>query len=375
MFVKNGTDKLKKVLVSRPQFLKPAPINEIAKIWKDTTMDVETMLREHNEFVEAYKKAGIEVEFLEPDSERPNSVFARDFGGCVKEGYILGRFKLDMRYKEHIDYKKRMEELEIPMIGEVKNGLFEGGDFMFMNENWVAVGMADRTDEAGLTELKSILSIRTKFIEEGSADQDKITNIIDSEFTSPQLVQVSSVGPTLGMELFKNSMIALSLALLGIVAYLTIRFQFDYALAAILGLVHDALFVCGIFSILGLLYDVQIDALFVTALLTVIGFSVHDTIVVFDRVRENLKYYSKKMTFGEIMNASINQTLARSINTSLTTLITLLALYFLGGVTTRDFVLAMILGIAIGTYSSIFFCSTLVDIWEDKKKSDKAAAV
>ena len=118
----------------------------------------------------------------------------------------------------------------------------------------------------------------------------------------------------------------------------------------------------------------QIDALFVTALLTVIGFSVHDTIVVFDRVRENLKYYSKKMTFGEIMNSSINQTLARSINTSLTTLITLLALYFLGGVTTRDFVLAMILGIAIGTYSSIFFCSTLVDVWEDNKNSAKVAA-
>ena len=91
-------------------------------------------------------------------------------------------------------------------------------------------------------------------------------------------------------------------------------------------------------------------------------------------IRENLKYYSKKMTFGEIMNASINQTLARSINTSLTTLITLLALYFLGGVTTRDFVLAMILGIAIGTYSSIFFCSTLVDVWEDNKKSAKVAA-
>ena len=92
------------------------------------------------------------------------------------------------------------------------------------------------------TELKSILSIRTKFIEEGSADQDKITNIIDSEFTSPQLVQVSSVGPTLGMELFKNSMIALSLALLGIVAYLTIRFQFDYALAAILGFLFAGFF-------------------------------------------------------------------------------------------------------------------------------------
>lgn len=221
------------------------------------------------------------------------------------------------------------------------------------------------------TDLKSILSVRTKFIAEGSEEQEKVTNVMNQEFVKPDLVQVSSVGPTLGKELFKNSLIALSLALLGIIAYLTMRFQFDYALAAILGLVHDILFVCGVFSILGLFYDVQIDALFVTALLTVIGFSVHDTIVVFDRVRENLKYYSKKMTFSEIMNGSINQTLARSINTSLTTLITLLALYFWGGVTTRDFVLAMILGIAVGTYSSIFFCSVLVDIWEDKKVAVK----
>ena len=218
------------------------------------------------------------------------------------------------------------------------------------------------------TDLKAILSIRTKFIEEGSTDLEKVSKIVNSEFNSPQLVQVASVGPTLGKELFKNSLIALSLALLGIIAYLTFRFQFDYALAAILGLVHDTIFVLGVFSILGLFYGVQIDALFVTALLTVIGFSVHDTIVVFDRVRENLKYYSKKMDFGEIMNMSVNQTLTRSINTSLTTLITLGALYFFGGVTTKDFVLAMILGIAIGTYSSIFFCSALIEIWEDKKK-------
>ena len=157
MFVKDGTSKLKRVLVSRPQFLKPAPINEIAKLWKDTTMDVDIMLREHQEFVDAYHKAGIEVEFLEPDDKRPNSVFARDFGGCVKEGYIMGRFKLDMRYKEHVDYKQRMEELGVPMIGEVKEGLFEGGDFMFLSEHWIAVGMADRTNEQGLNELKAIL--------------------------------------------------------------------------------------------------------------------------------------------------------------------------------------------------------------------------
>ena len=224
------------------------------------------------------------------------------------------------------------------------------------------------------SDLKAILSVRTKFIDENSKDQDTITKVVDSQFEAPQLVQVSSVGPTLGKELFKNSLIALSLALLGIVAYLTFRFQFDYALAAIFGLVHDTLFVLGVFAILGLVYGVQVDALFVTALLTVIGFSVHDTIVVFDRVRENLKYYAKKMTFGEIINASINQTLARSINTSVTTLITLAALYFLGGVTTKDFVLAMMLGIAIGTYSSIFFCSVLVEMWENKRTNTKAVA-
>ena len=135
---------------------------------------------------------------------------------------------------------------------------------------------------------------------------------------------------------------------------------------------HDVIFVCGVFSILGLLYNVQIDGLFITAVLTVIGFSVHDTIVVFDRIRENLRYYSKKMSFGEIVDASVNQTLTRSINTSLTTLITLLALYFWGGVTTKDFVLAMILGITIGTYSSIFFCSMLVDFWNDKQQTKTA---
>ena len=215
--------------------------------------------------------------------------------------------------------------------------------------------------------IKSLISIKTAFIENGSGVDKKITETVKSQFNDADLDQISSVGPTLGKELFTNSLVALSLALLGIICYLTIRFQFDYALAAILGLLHDVFFVCGVFSILGLLFGIEADALFVTAVLTVIGFSVHDTIVVFDRVRENLRYYGKKMSFGEIINFSINQTLARSINTSVTTLLTLFALYFFGGVTTRNFVLAMILGIAIGTYSSIFFCSVLIDIWEEKK--------
>lgn len=218
-------------------------------------------------------------------------------------------------------------------------------------------------------QISSIISIRTKFVEKDSMVPEKIKQTLSKQYDNPELISVSSVGPTMGKELFKNSLLAVTLALLGIIAYLSFRFRFDYAVAAILGIVHDVVFVCGAFSILGLLYNVQIDGLFITALLTVIGFSVHDTIVVFDRIRENLRYYAKKMSFGEIVDASVNQTLARSINTSLTTLITLLALYFFGGVTTKDFVLAMILGIAIGTYSSIFFCSMLVDFWNDKKNS------
>ena len=225
------------------------------------------------------------------------------------------------------------------------------------------------------SEIQSIISVRTKFIDKDSTDGDKITSVMNAKYDNPELMSVSSVGPTMGKELFKNSLIAMTLAFLGIVAYLSFRFRFDYALAAILGVFHDVVFVVGVFSILGLVYNVQIDGLFITAMLTVIGFSVHDTIVVFDRIRENLRYYSKKMSFGEIVDASVNQTLTRSINTSLTTLITLLALYLWGGVTTRDFVLAMILGIVIGTYSSIFFCSMLVDFWNDKQQKKDALAV
>ncbi|MCQ2739223.1 MAG: protein translocase subunit SecF [bacterium] len=245
---------------------------------------------------------------------------------------------------------------------ELNKAGIENPNIQFLNVN-------NTQQENTKNVITSVVSIGTHFIDENSKDVDTITKVVGSVYKAPELIQVSSVGPTLGKELFHNSLIALSFALIGIIAYLTFRFQFDYALAAIFGLVHDTIFILGAFSILGLFYGVRIDALFVTALLTVIGFSVHDTIVVFDRVRENLKYYSKKMSFGEIMNASINQTLARSINTSFTTLITLLALYFFGGVTTKDFVLAMALGILVGTYSSIFFCSTLVEIWEDKKKN------
>ncbi|DAA98295.1 TPA: protein translocase subunit SecF [Candidatus Gastranaerophilales bacterium HUM_9] len=261
-----------------------------------------------------------------------------------------------------LQYGVRENNITPKKIGELRTKLTEEG----INNPEIQVIDVNNNQKSAI---KGLISIRTQFIGSDSDLSKKITKTVQSEFKNSDLDQIASVGPTLGKELFANSLIALTLALLGIICYLTIRFQFDYALAAILGLVHDVIIVCGIFSILGLLFGVEIDALFVTAILTVIGFSVHDTIVVFDRVRENLRYYAKKMSFGEIVNFSVNQTLARSINTSLTTLITLFALYFFGGVTTKNFVLAMILGIAVGTYSSIFFCTVLVDIWEEKKRA------
>ncbi len=220
----------------------------------------------------------------------------------------------------------------------------------------------------------TVISVKTAFKSNDKTSEQKIANVIKADYPSAELVQVSSIGPSLGKELFTNSLYALGLAFLGIVVYLSFRFQLDYAVIALVSLAHDALFVLGFFSILGIFFDVHIDALFITAVLTVIGFSNHDTIVVFDRIRENCRFLAKKASFPEIVNASVNQTLARSINTSLTTLITLCALYIFGGETTKEFVLAMIVGIAIGTYSSIFFASTLLDWWRERQEKAKGAA-
>ncbi len=220
---------------------------------------------------------------------------------------------------------------------------------------------------------KTIISIKTSFLGDNKGEGiDKVENIVKNTVSDAELVQTNSVGPSLGAELLKNSLIALCLAFVGIVVYISFRFQAAYAIIALLALAHDAIFVIGFFAIMGIFFDWYADSLFITAVLTVIGFSVHDTIVVFDRVRENNRFLAKKYTTDEIINASVNQTLARSVNTSITTLVTLLALYVFGGTTTRDFVLAMILGIAIGTYSSIFFASVLL-AWEKEIVGAKKA--
>ncbi|HVQ43460.1 MAG TPA: protein translocase subunit SecF [Candidatus Saccharimonadia bacterium] len=175
-----------------------------------------------------------------------------------------------------------------------------------------------------------------------------------------------SVGPTVSSTIATNAIVSLVLVSLAIVLYIAFAFRnapppvspWSFGLMAIVALLHDAFFVLGVFSLLGHFFGVEIDALFVTAILTVIGFSVHDTIVVFDRIRENLR--RDKGSFEQVVNNSILETIARSINTSMTVLLTLLALLLFGGQSIRLFVLALLIGVASGTYSSIFNASPLL---------------
>jgi preprotein translocase subunit SecF len=182
---------------------------------------------------------------------------------------------------------------------------------------------------------------------------------------------LTTVGPLIGSELIRSSIILIAVGELFILAYLWVRFGFRFGTAAIIALLHDVIVVIGVFAILGYFFALEFDALFVTALLTIIGFSVHDTIVVFDRIRENRIRHAGE-PFGAIVNHSILQTLGRSINTSLTVVVTLAALYLLGPITIRTFTLALLIGVVSGTYSSIFNASQLLVSWYEWDASRKS---
>lgn len=224
------------------------------------------------------------------------------------------------------------------------------------------------------SEIKNLVSIRTGFLSDtkDSKKIEEITKVLSENYSGAQLVQINSVGPTLGSELLKNTMIALALAFIVMVIYISFRFQVEYGWIALLTLFQDIIFVVGIFAIRGIYQDVTIDSLFITAILTVIGYSINDTIVVFDRIRENMRFLANKYSSNDIINASINQTLARSINTSATTLFSLLALYLFGGSTIKEFVLAIIIGVIAGAYSSIFTAGTVLSIVKEKIENKKA---
>lgn len=195
--------------------------------------------------------------------------------------------------------------------------------------------------------------------------QIQLDNVENNTLTENKF---ESIGPSLGKELKDKAIQAIIIVLIFIVLYIAYAFRkvskpvesWKYGLAAIIALTHDILIVTGVFVFLGKFAGVEVDSLFVTALLTILGFSVHDTIVTFDRIRENLFKNRTYDNFEEIINISINQTIVRSINTSLTTFLALLAILLFGGESTKYLALALSIGIVIGTYSSIFIASPLL---------------
>jgi len=214
---------------------------------------------------------------------------------------------------------------------------------------------------------QNLVAIRTKPMD--NAQKSKVEQDLVGQFGAVRELDYSTVGPVIGAELRQKAFILVGVASALILLYIAWAFRnvshpFRYGVCALVALLHDVLVVTGIFSILGWLFNIEVDSLFVTAMLTVIGFSVHDTIVVFDRIRENLARRTGE-PFENVVNASIVQTLARSLNTSVTVLLTLLALYLFGGTTTRTFVLALLIGIFSGTYSSIFNASCLLVVWQN----------
>ena len=220
-------------------------------------------------------------------------------------------------------------------------------------------------------ETNNTFIIRTKPLEHEQLTSLK--NEIEQKHGKFSVLREENVGPTIGKELEQKAILATILACLFIVLYISWAFRkvpkptssWRFGVVAIVALIHDVLVVVGLFAILGKFLHVEIDTLFVTALLTVIGFSVHDTIVVFDRIRENLpKYLSRK--FEEVADISITQTLGRSLNTSLTVVFVLLALLLFGGESIRWFVVALLIGIISLTYSSIFNATALLAWWEER---------
>lgn len=218
------------------------------------------------------------------------------------------------------------------------------------------------------TSSNGVLIIRSRNMD--SRTVDNLISDMENRFNTTIVVQrFDSVGPAIGKEVATRAIGAVSLAALGILLYITYAFRgvphaFRFGSAAIIAMLHDVAVVLGVEAILGHFIGWEVDALFLTALLTVIGFSVHDTIVVFDRIRENSEIY-RRLNFETLVNHSIVQTLDRSINTQLTVMFTLLSLALFGGVTIRHFVIILLVGVFSGTYSSIFNAAPILVVWQN----------
>lgn len=201
-----------------------------------------------------------------------------------------------------------------------------------------------------------------------SAKSNQVQEVLRQKFGQVNEVRFETIGPILGKELIQKTVFGLGLAVLFILVYLAYRFKDKtFGICAVLAMLHDSLIILGAFSLLGVWRGVEIDSLFVTAVLTILSFSVHDTIVLYDRIRENRRLHPQEEIVA-LANRSISETMTRSVNNSLTIIFMLLALFLLGGDTTKWFVLALLIGTVSGTYSSPFVAVPLLTFWQSRSK-------
>lgn len=264
---------------------------------------------------------------------------------------------------------------------------FRGGSLLELRFDQTpdTVQVAKALTDAGYSEIlvqpagKDHVIIKTQSFHSDD-ERTKLLELLKKNYGSFEELRFDSIGPIIGAEMRGKAYWQVILVVIGILLYIAYAFRrvsggrsekkitsWKMSLAAVIALIHDLLIVLGLFAFLGKFLHVEIDSLFITALLTVLGFSVHDTIVVFDRVRENLQRGSGE-SFAEILNYSVSQTLTRSINTSVTVLLVLLVLALFGGGSIFYFVIALLAGITVGTYSSIYVASAFLLVWNTEKR-------
>lgn len=269
-------------------------------------------------------------------------------------------------------------------------GFKQGIDFVGGSLWHVKFAEIDEIDEVGLrasltgagiagtiiTRESDLGGFIVKMREISEGEHRVILASLREKFGEIEELRFEVIGPTIGHELRRNSLTAFALVIVSIVLFVSFSFRkvsypvvsWKYGVITLATLFHDAVIPAGLFALLGYAYGIEIDTNFIIALLVIMAFSVNDTIVVFDRIRENLLLSRRDADFSLIVNNSVNQTIARSVNTSLTLVFMLLALYFLGPASLQNFILALLVGITFGTYSSIFVASPLLVVWHNSKK-------
>ena len=267
------------------------------------------------------------------------SIFFISFKGLNYGIDFKGGTLIELRVENNIDASSIRESLNSMDLGDINVKKFgKEGDYL------IKVEQKEKNNSNLIPEIKS-----------------KLTDYLN---TDVDFRRVENVGPKVSSELLESSIIAISLALTAMLFYIWVRFEWQFSLGSIIALLHDVIITLGIFSVLSL----EINLSIIAAVLTIVGYSMNDTVVIYDRIRENLLKYTK-ISIGDISNLSINEPLARTIITSVTTLLALISIYILGGEILRGFSFAMILGVIIGTYSSIFVAAPILKFFKVSYKT------